>query len=68
MLRNLRLPEKTEQEFVDQYEGYAAKQAARELYRAMYPTGMHTNGPLRVVVDGGYLLRLLSKWKVSDAS
>lgn len=53
----------TEQEFIDRYEGYAARRCARDLYRAMYPTGMHTNGPTMVLVNASHLEFLLRNFK-----
>lgn len=49
----------TENEFVDHYKGPIAKRVARDLYRALYPTGMHTNGPTMVKVEASYLMQLL---------
>jgi hypothetical protein len=51
--------EKTEQEFIDQYKGYVARRIARDLYRAMHPVGMHTNGQCRVQVEASHLFQLL---------
>jgi hypothetical protein len=53
----------TEQEFIDQYHGYVARRCARDLYRAIYPTGMHTNGPTVVVVSASHLEWLLQPHK-----
>lgn len=53
----------TEQEFVDRYVGYVARSCARRLYREMYPTGMHTNGPTVVVVPATHLEWLLQSHK-----
>jgi hypothetical protein len=53
-----------EADFKAQYENeYTVQKAAQELYRAQHPTGMHTNGPCRVVIDASHLLRILSRWK-----
>lgn len=58
----------TEEQFTAQYEGYAAKQVAREVYRAMHPVGMHTNGPTKAVIEVSRLLIVLSKWRTSDSA
>lgn len=57
----------TEQQFADQYEGYVAMQVAREVYRALHPKGMHTNGPTRVTIEVSRLLIVLSKWRAHSA-
>lgn len=54
------MPEKTEQEFIDQYVGYVHRKVARDLYRAMHPVGMHANGPCRVLVEASHLMHLLN--------
>lgn len=51
-----------ETEFVDCYEDYAARRIARDLYRAMNPIGMHTNGPTRFTVEASLVLKILSRW------
>lgn len=61
------MDELTEKEFIDQYEGYVARTCARDLYREMYPTGMHTNGPCRVRVDASHLMVLLNNFKKKNA-
>lgn len=53
----------TEQEFIDRYEGYVARRCARDLYREIYPTGMHTNGPSLVLVSASHLEWLLQPHK-----
>jgi hypothetical protein len=53
----------TEQEFIDQYEGYVARRCARELYRKMYPTGQTTNGPTLVIIEASHLQWLLQPHK-----
>jgi hypothetical protein len=53
----------TEHAFVDRYEGYVARRCARDLYRAIYPTGMHTNGPTVVIVNASHLEWLLTPHK-----
>lgn len=57
------MPKQTEQEFVDQYHGYIPRRCARDLYRAIYPTGMHTNGPTMVTVHADHLSWLISPHK-----
>lgn len=52
-----------ETEFMDQYVGPIARRVSRELYRALYPTGMQTNGPCRVQVEASHLYRLLDNFK-----
>lgn len=55
----------TEEEFLARYDGdYVVKSTARKLYRELYPTGMHTNGPCRVTIDASHLHRLLSRWEI----
>jgi hypothetical protein len=55
-----------EDEFVMRYDGPAAKKAARALYRAEHPTGMHTNGMTWVRIEASHLHVLLSLWKASS--
>jgi hypothetical protein len=57
-----------EQLFVDQYAGYPARKAARNLYRALHPTGMHTNGPCMVLVEVSHLHALLLPHKAKQPS
>lgn len=52
--------------FVAQYEGPQAKKAARELYRAMHPGGMDTNGPTIVRIEASHLNILLGRWRRPD--
>lgn len=59
------MDEMNEVQFIGQFEGYVARRVAREVYRAMHPTGMHTNGPTIVRVEASHLLRVLEKWKRS---
>lgn len=57
----------SEDEFVDQYgKQYHIRQVARACYRALHPVGMRTNGPTRVVLDVGYVLRMLNNYKKND--
>jgi hypothetical protein len=54
-----------EDKFVAQFAGDpTARKAARTLYRAMHPTGMHTNGPTLVTLEASHLNRLLQRWKL----
>ncbi len=50
----------TEEEFVNRYVGYVHRKVARDLYRATYPAGMHTNGPCYVRVEASHLMHLLN--------
>ena len=54
---------KTENEFVDQYIGPIAKSVARDLWRALHPEGMHTNGIDYVRCQADYLHKLLEPFK-----
>lgn len=58
------MAKKTEEEFIDQYEGSVARRVARDLYREIYPVGMHTNGPCRVRVEASHLMQLLKPFMV----
>jgi len=58
----------TEQEFVDLYDGYVARKIARDLYRAMHPVGMHTNGPTWVRVEASHLANLLEGSRRKDST
>lgn len=53
----------TEAEFVADYDDAIARRIARDAWLALNPTGMHTNGPTRVVVEVSQLLRILTRWK-----
>lgn len=54
----------TEAEFLAEYEPiYPVQRVAKDLYRQLYPSGMHTNGPCRVLVDASHLTYLLTKWR-----
>jgi hypothetical protein len=53
----------TEQEFIDQYEGYVPRRCARDLYRVIYPSGQTTNGPALVIVSASHLQWLLQPHK-----
>lgn len=52
----------TESEFLARYESdHVVQRLAKDLYRAMYPSGMNTNGPLLVTVNGSMLQNLLAR-------
>lgn len=53
----------TEDEFISVYEDGVAKRVAREAYRAIYPGGMHTNGPTMVQIEVSRLLLILARWR-----
>jgi hypothetical protein len=57
----------TEEEFVNHYADYVPRKVARDLYRAMHPVGMHTNGPTYVRVEASHAMYLLRRF-ASDAS
>lgn len=56
----------SEIDFINKYEGPQARRAARDLYRALHPTGMHTNGPTHVQVEASHLMILLQRWKIES--
>jgi hypothetical protein len=59
-VEELSMDKPTEEEFVNRYVGYVHRKVARDLYRAMYPTVMHTNGPTPVLVEASHLMHLLN--------
>lgn len=61
------MAKQTEDEFVADYEDGVAKRVAREAYRAIYPGGMHTNGPTLVNIEVSRLLLILARWKRTTA-
>jgi hypothetical protein len=53
----------SEAEFCAQFNPhYAVQRIARAVYRERYPSGMHTNGPMRVTLDVGLVQYLLTRW------
>jgi len=53
--------------FVEQFECVGPiRLVARRLYRDLHPHGMHTNGPVQLLLDASTVRYLLERWKIDQ--